>query len=383
MARLPLFLLAVILAAGSFVGTRAFGLAQPPGADPYFRNVQVLKGIPPDQMMPVMHMIRTSLGVTCDYCHVAERNQYYRDDKPAKARARQMIAMVLDINRRNFDGRPVVTCNTCHRGSVSPASSPPIGQAAFADTANAAPQPAGSALPGAGQIAQHYIDAIGGRAALERLSTRTSRMTLLRASTVDAQAAPPRVINRGENVRVETVQQAPDRFVRTLTTPTGIIRQILIGERGWVVTPQGTTALPSSEVRRLSSAWELNVDLRRELRLQAELAAAEVRGIEAVGGRPAYVLELLKDEGRTRQRYYFDVASGLLVRRLVLTQTPLGYDPEQTDYGNYRNVGGIRVPFSVRISYLDDNHLGTTRTYSMVRDNAALAPHAFDEPRGP
>jgi len=293
MARLPLSVIAIALVTGSLVATRAFGLAgteQPPTADPYFRNVQVLKGIPPDQMMPVMHMIRSSLGVTCDYCHVAERNQYYRDDKPAKLRARQMIAMVIDLNQRNFDGRPVVTCNTCHRGSVTPVSIPPIGQAAFADTARAAPRSASPALPNAGQIAQRYIDAVGGRALIERLTTRTSRMTLLRASTVDAQAAPPRVINRGESVRAETVQQAPDRFVRTLRTPTGVIRQVLIGERGWVVTSQGTTAIPPAEVRRLSASWEWNVDLRRELRLQAELAGAEVKGIEPIGGRPAYVL---------------------------------------------------------------------------------------------
>jgi len=306
MAKPPFFLITMAIASGTLLSTRASGLADtgqptPPPQQPnqFFRNVQVLTDIPPDQMHSVMDMIRTSLGVTCDYCHVAERNSFYRDDKPAKVRARQMIAMVLDLNRRNFNGRPVITCYSCHRGSLAALSTPPI----FAGTAGAAPRPAPAPLPGAGQIVQRYIDAVGGRAALERLTTRTSRMTMLRALTVDPQAAPIRVVNRGERVSVETVQQAPDRWVRTLTTPTGVVRQILVGGRGWVVTAQGATEIPAAEVRRLSASWELNVDLRRELRLQSELAGARVKGIETVGGRPAYVLEIVQDGGTIRQDF--------------------------------------------------------------------------------
>src|SRR5262245_61767410 len=45
------------------------------------KNILVLKGMPSSQLLPVMHFMRTSLGVRCDYCHVAENDKYWMDDK--------------------------------------------------------------------------------------------------------------------------------------------------------------------------------------------------------------------------------------------------------------------------------------------------------------
>src|ERR1044072_7811039 len=98
------------------------------------KNIQVLKGLPSSQLLPVMHFMRTSLGVRCDYCHVAENGKYWMDDKPAKQTARRMLRMVFEINKETFGGQPVVTCNTCHRGSTKPIGTPSIGQGAFTNT---------------------------------------------------------------------------------------------------------------------------------------------------------------------------------------------------------------------------------------------------------
>jgi len=97
-----------------------------PPAEQLSKNIQVLKGLPASQVLTVMHLMRTALGVRCDYCHIAEFGKYWMDDKPAKQAARRMITMVSEINKANFGGRPVVTCNTCHRGQTKPAAVPPI-----------------------------------------------------------------------------------------------------------------------------------------------------------------------------------------------------------------------------------------------------------------
>ena len=34
--------------------------------------------------------------------------------------------MVIDLNARHFDGKPVVTCFTCHNGKLHPALMPPL-----------------------------------------------------------------------------------------------------------------------------------------------------------------------------------------------------------------------------------------------------------------
>src|SRR5215472_18238202 len=79
------------------------------------KNVQVLKDIPESQWNSLMFFISGSLGVSCDHCH---GQPFDSDTKKAKLTARNMMKMVREINAANFDGRPVVTCNTCHRGSL-------------------------------------------------------------------------------------------------------------------------------------------------------------------------------------------------------------------------------------------------------------------------
>ena len=104
-----------------------------------------------------------------------------------------------------------------------------------------------------------------------------------------------------------------------------------------------------------------------------------VIGKEKIGEREAFVIEALSLNNKT-EKLFFDTQSGLLLRRTVLTETRLGSDPEQTDYEDYREVDGIRMPFTVRVSYLDDNHFGTTRKITEVKQNFPIDDARFNMP---
>src|SRR5882672_8412312 len=100
-----------------------------PMADTTFTNVQVLKGIPVNEFMEAMGIFTASLGVGCDYCHVAEAGgswARYADDNAKKRTARRMVLMMSAINRDSFGGRQVVTCYTCHRGGNRPKVTPSL-----------------------------------------------------------------------------------------------------------------------------------------------------------------------------------------------------------------------------------------------------------------
>src|ERR1022692_3945983 len=96
----------------------------PKKAEEQFKNIQVLKGIPADQLIPAMQFITASLGVECQFCHV--EGAFEKDDKKPKQTARKMMEMMFAINRDNFEGHREVTCYSCHRGSTGPIGTPPV-----------------------------------------------------------------------------------------------------------------------------------------------------------------------------------------------------------------------------------------------------------------
>ena len=75
-------LFAVILSLVSSAGLAILGahaqssatpaLSVPKLAEEQFKNIQVLKGVPADQVFRAMQFITSSLGVECEYCHVRE-----------------------------------------------------------------------------------------------------------------------------------------------------------------------------------------------------------------------------------------------------------------------------------------------------------------------
>jgi hypothetical protein len=343
------------------------------------KNIQVLKEMPDSQLLPVMHQMRTALGVRCDYCHIAQNDSYWKDDKPEKQIARRMIQMTLDINKANYDGKPVVTCNTCHRGQTEPVPVPAIGQGAFtnATKADADVKPA-EPLPSADLIIDKYIQAIGGKAAIEKIKTRYTKTLFQRSKLVNSGTPKAAVINRGETLTIETFLKMPDKFLTIITSPEEVISQGYNGSNGWIKTPQEQRALTAAEVERLKR----QADLFTDLKIKERFSALMVAGKEKIGNRETYVIEAMRLSDKKIEKLFFDAQNGLLLRRTVFTETVLGANPEQTDYEDYRMVNNVKIPFVVRASYLDDNHYGTTRRFIQIKNNITLNDEKFNAPDG-
>lgn len=109
-------------------------------------------------------------------------------------------------------------------------------------------------------------------------------------------------------------------------------------------------------------------DLRKDLGLQDHADKMRVVGKDKIDGHDVYIVRAALTEG-SRELLYFDTQTGLLRRRLSFRPTVIGPDPEQTDFDDYRAIGKVKVPFVVKVSFVDDNHLGTTRKLTEVRDN--------------
>jgi len=283
------------------------------------KNIQVLTGMASSQLLPVMHFMRTSLGVRCDYCHLAENDKYWMDDKPAKQTARKMLQMVFDINKANFGGRQVVTCNTCHRGSVKPVAVPMIGQGAYTNTtADLDPKPV-APLPPAEQILDRYLQALGGRVAVDKIKTRVTKVTLLRIKIVNSGTPKAAALNRGDSWTIETFQKTPNKYLSIITTADGVIYQGFNGTVGWTKNPSGQREMNPAELARIKR----QADLYGDLKLKERYSKMDVTGREKIGDNEVYVVEARSLDNRS-EKLFFDVKTGFLIRRIVFNEIKLG-----------------------------------------------------------
>lgn len=310
----------------------------PKKAEQQFKNIQMLKGIPADQLIPAMQFITASLGVECEFCHV--KDAFDKDDKKTKVTARKMMEMMFTINSENFEGHREVTCYSCHRGHQVPVAMPPVmGDESKAvvegDTSEArvlvenggetSGMKEGNG-PSADQLLDKYLQAVGGAAAVDKVSSRAMKGTITFADM---------------NVPIDILSKDPDKRISYMHTPEGDNVTAFDGREGWF-------SNPGQPVREMHGpdlgAAAMDADLHFAAHLKGMLSKAEVRGLERIGDHDAYVV-VGEREGKTPLKLYFDQQSGLLLRLIRFGETPLGQLPTQIDYADYRDAGGVKIPF--------------------------------------
>ena len=371
------------------------GAAQGPGqgdkpVEQTRKNIQVLKGLPESQLFLEMNFISASLGVQCGFCHVnkgrnAQTGQtdwvWESDDKQEKKTAREMMRMVLSINGPEFGlSRGQVTCYTCHRGQEHPQNLPALPLAVSghepAPGARATPTP-GAAAPGAApganaprpeqptvqQVYDKYLAAVGGPQAAAKFQTMSVKGT--------------REASQGRVWPFEATLKGPDKFLMVVTIPEqGAFSQAVNGAAGWVSNPRTRRAVSPRELVDLRSTAELFGVVKF-----TPAPTMRVAGRRRVGERDAVVVVDRPAEG-VQRRYFFDAQTGLLLRILTLTETPLNQLPDQIDFEDYRDVEGVKLPFTVRVSAID-TYNSFTRKLAEVRPGANVDDKVFDMPPAP
>src|SRR5207249_8775321 len=84
--------------------------------------------------------------------------------------------------------------------------------------------------------------------------------------------------------------------------------------------------------------------------------------------------------GQSLAKLYFDRESGLLVRLVRYTDSPVGRIPTQIDYEDYRDVSGVKIPFRWKVTWLDGR---STFELSDVQPNVPIDAAKFARPAPP
>jgi len=380
-------------------------------ADQFYKKIEALKGIPADQVHPAMEYITTALGVGCGYCHVI--GHFDSDDKREKHVARSMMQMTMALNQTVFDGKREVTCFTCHRGvakaestlllpgdktpkektameifpalaltnytNLDSAMAPSKAPATVMSGPAPAPKPAAEAaapLPSASDIFSGYERALGGKANVDKITALSFKGTA--DMLVPPPPAPP-----GVTPPPPTMGTVPaEHYVKG---EKGVISVTFPGRPPVSTGFDGMIAWHNTPIREDTGDERMMlIELGEKfpgLEFQKEHTDVKVDAIEKVGDRDTYRVVGTRKEGfPVLDRLNFDTQTGLLVRSYTTMQSVIGSFPEDTYYEDYRDVSGVKVPFTMRVVSAEGNR---TYKWTQVDANSPADDAKFAKPVPP
>jgi zinc protease len=188
------------------------------------------------------------------------------------------------------------------------------------------------ALPTVDHILDKYVKAIGGKEAIEKVTSRSMKGTFdIEAMSVSAP--------------VEMYAKAPNKSAMKIDVPNfGVVNRVFDGATGWDSNPMtGLRELSGVELAEMKRAS----DFYQELNYKKHYAKMEVKGKEKVGSYETYVIEATPAEG-SPEKLYFDVNTGLLVRQDGESESPQGKTPVETYVDDYRLVDGVKIAHTVK-----------------------------------
>ena len=338
-------------------------------AEEVFKNIQVLKGIPVDEFMGTMGFFSSAVGLNCTDCHVAESGgswARYADDNALKQMARVMTVMVNTINRTNFGGRPVVTCNTCHRGVQKPNVMPSL-NALYGEPPPDEPGDPFEQAPGqpsADQVLDAFIVAIGGVERVAALTSLTAKGTYIGFD--DAEKAPLEMFARARGQRTTIVRG-----------PSGETVNVFDGRSGWIAAPPSDKPVPLLAVTGQElEGVAVEVQLLFPARIKESLTRWRV-GVPALLDDREVRLVQGDTPGGGVVTLCFDMETNLLVRLVRYANSPVGRLVTRVDYDDYRDVAGVKVPFRWTVRWLSGR---STYELTAVQPNMQIPDARFARP---
>jgi hypothetical protein len=201
----------------------------------------------------------------------------------------------------------------------------------------------------------------GGSAAHERIVSWQMRGTIEMPKmgvkgTVAALSAAPR--------RSHTAMELEGLGVQQMGTD---------GEVVWELSPMTGNRVIEGEERDVMLR---DATFHSDVRWSEVFSDAVVESLGEVDGAPAHVLKLTAPDGTWERRYY-DVDSGLFVRREMTVTTQMGKVAMTESRSDYREVGGVRIPFRTVVHVMNIDQVFVIEE---AHENVELPADAFAIP---
>ncbi len=214
---------------------------------------------------------------------------------------------------------------------TTPPPTPPATQQPTPQTAPPATPAVTEPLPTVDQVLDKYVEALGGKAALEKATSRVSKGSF-------------ELPEMGASGTVTVYAKAPDKTAVVVDIPSfGVIKQAFDGTVSWEDNPM--SGLTEKSGAALATA-KREASFRRELELKTQYKQWEIKGKQKLGDQDVYVMVATPDQGAV-ETWYFDAATGLLARVDAEREGPQGTALIQASFKDYRDVEGVKIPFRI------------------------------------
>lgn len=183
-------------------------------------------------------------------------------------------------------------------------------------------------VPNAAEVLDGYVEAIGGRKAIEKHTSMSMSGTL-------------EVANLGLKGTIEILSKNPNKIaVTTVIDGLGTTRQAFDGQSGWTSEPlQGLRDMDAREIALVERSV-----FSSDVRWREVFKTVEYLGTKNIDDRWVHMLVLSPPPGAgSPTTNFYDAESGLLVRTEMILETSAATIPVVTKLTDYRKVGGVLI----------------------------------------
>jgi len=186
------------------------------------------------------------------------------------------------------------------------------------------------ALPPAATIIAKYVNAIGGKAEIMKVTSYKQ------SATMDIPAV-------GLSATMEIYAAAPNKMSSKMSLPgMGEVEQGFNGTVGWQVNPmQGPRVLADKELAIAKDGSDFYANM---LYSADRYSTMETVGDTTINGEKAYKVKLVSKATGNESASFFSQTSGLLMGGVTTTESPMGSVTSTQIVSDYKKFGGVMMP---------------------------------------
>jgi len=189
-------------------------------------------------------------------------------------------------------------------------------------------------------IADKYINAIGGKANLAKITSYTTNASMSM---------------QGQNIDFKIVKAQGGKELTTVTAMGQVVqKQVFDGKTGYSMQMGQKIDITPEEI----AEKQKNPELFEELGF-AKSADYKLGGIEKIGGEDSYAIK----SGDTT--YYYSVATGLKTGETKKVKAKGQEVTIPTTFSNYKDVEGVKMPYTISVSQMGMDMTMNVKSYEI------------------